>query len=204
MPAHQVAFELAGGSLEPGQMVQQTCGEPLCVRPEHLTVGNQADFDRWSPENTERRFWARVAQAGSNDGCWEWQGRRQDGTRYGQTTRFSRPTSAHRLAWILTHGEIPDGLVVCHRCDNPPCCRPDHLFLGTPAENSADMVAKGRSVTRRGLASSSAKLTAEQVREIRSRYVPRKVSTHELAREYGVGAMSIHRIVTRQSYQDIA
>lgn len=111
--------------------------------------------------------------------------------------------SAHRKAWMLENGPIPDGMFVCHRCDNPPCCRPDHLFLGTPAENSADMTAKGRQARNRGTRAPGAKATAEQVRELRRRYAAGGVSTHQLAREFGMSSMSVWRIVTRQSYVDV-
>lgn len=91
------------------------------------------------------RLWSRVVIMPS--GCLEWTGAKK---RYGYGTisdlsgsgRKNLPT--HRLAWELTYGPIPDGLFICHRCDNPPCCNPDHLFLGTHTENMADMRSKGR------------------------------------------------------------
>ena len=78
------------------------------------------------------------------DGCVEWpRGRSRSG--YGQLRSEDRtPWLAHRLAWTLTNGPIPDGLLVCHRCDNPPCVNPEHLFLGTHVDNMRDMVQKGR------------------------------------------------------------
>ena len=87
------------------------------------------------------RAWVRVAKG---DGCWEWQGARSAS---GYGSMFSASGGhhvAHRVIWEDVNGPIPDGLWVLHRCDNPPCCRPDHLFLGTPADNTADMIAKGR------------------------------------------------------------
>lgn len=85
-------------------------------------------------------FWSRVAKG---TGCWEWQGARV-GRGYGHLRFGQKYTYAHRVAWELTNGRIPSGLVVCHRCDNPPCCRPEHLFIGTQAENLQDMAAKRR------------------------------------------------------------
>lgn len=76
------------------------------------------------------------------NGCLEFQGARTNG--YGYIAVNSFPARAHRVAWELANGPIPAGLQVCHTCDNPPCCNVDHLFLGRPQDNSADMVRKGR------------------------------------------------------------
>ena len=86
------------------------------------------------------RFWAKVAKG---DGCWEWQGAMAN--RYGAFKLAGRQIGAHRLALQLGGEEdIPSGMVVCHRCDNPRCVRPDHLFVGTRSDNSQDMSRKGR------------------------------------------------------------
>lgn len=87
------------------------------------------------------RFWPKVRRAGDDD-CWLWSGSLM--TRgYGQFFWNGRPDGAHRVAWILTHGSIPDGLFVLHRCDVRPCCNPAHLFLGTHKHNMEDAQAKG-------------------------------------------------------------
>lgn len=90
----------------------------------------------------EERFWRRVPRS---EGCWEWRGARHPRLGYGKFS-VSRNTNipAHRAAWLFEHGEIPQGMRVLHKCDNPPCVRPDHLFLGTQTDNMRDCAAKGR------------------------------------------------------------
>lgn len=89
------------------------------------------------------RLWAKVDKSGGPDACWLWTGHRnQKG--YGKIGADRKTIGAHRGAWMVTNGPIPDGLFVLHRCDNPPCCNPAHLFVGTNADNMTDMAQKGR------------------------------------------------------------
>ena len=79
----------------------------------------------------------------TTNGCWEWQGARVNG-RYGQIGFDGKPLRVHRVVYEFCYGPIPEGLFVCHHCDNPPCCNPGHLFVGTPRQNYLDAVRKGR------------------------------------------------------------
>jgi hypothetical protein len=111
---------------------------------------------------------------------------------------------AHRAAYRFWVGEIPDGLFVCHRCDNRRCCNPAHMFLGTPLDNHRDCIAKGRRVTRpaRGEASGLAKLTEAAVREIRATPAGRR-NSRRLADKYGVTVQYLLRIRNRERWAHV-
>jgi hypothetical protein len=178
----------------------------------------------------EARFWSHVDKSGE---CWLWTASCTKGG-YGtfSPTHATREL-AHRFAYALTHGPIPEGMHVLHNCpggDNPACCNPAHLWLGTPAQNSADMVAKGRSLTGnrhparlhpermqrgdrhylrlhpekhpRGERHPNAKLTEDQVREIRA--LAKTMTQRSIARQYGLPEGTISRIILRRSWRHVA
>lgn len=90
------------------------------------------------------RLWARVDKSGGDDACWPWSGSRHRAGHGQIGVGGNRLAYAHRVAWELTNGPIAEGLCVCHKCDNPPCCNPAHMFLGTRAQNLDDMWNKRR------------------------------------------------------------
>ncbi len=134
-------------------------------------------------------------------GCMEWQGYiHKNG--YGAICSGKRSHSiyAHRAAWEIVNGKIPDGLHVLHKCDNRRCVNVDHLFLGTHDDNMADCVAKGRHS--RGESHYAVKLSTEQVRLIRERYAIGGISQYALAREFGVTQTTIGHIVLGRTRKD--
>jgi len=129
--------------------------------------------------------------------CWEWQGSRSSG-RYGSfgMTVDGEFVSykAHRAAYELARGPIPDGLHVLHKCDNPACCNPDHLFLGTHQDNMMDMKEKGRAKGHQGEANFKAKLTEDQVRDIKFGPDQGYGSNRRLAKKHGISATMVSYI----------
>lgn len=145
--------------------------------------------------NTAATFWARVRR-GPDDACWEWQGL-QTPKGYGQVRFNGKNLRAHRLAWELTFGSVPDGMFVCHKCDNPSCVNPGHLFLGTPSDNMLDKQNKGRTAI--GERVGSARLNPADVVEIRASNQGCRV----LARRYGVDRKTIINVKRYETWKHL-
>lgn len=152
--------------------------------------------------NTPENFWSSVDRS-SPDSCWLWQGSYSKHNGYGQISWGGRPRQTHRLAWELTYGPIPEGLIIRHSCDTPLCCNPAHLILGTQLENVEDRVNRNRSRGLAGEANNSAKLNDARVAYIREQYNDGALSQRELAEMFGVSIGQISRIVRGKAWWSI-
>lgn len=148
--------------------------------------------------SVEDRFWAKVDKRGIGE-CWPWTGSRSP-LGYGYITVRRKYTLAHRLAHELCVGPIPPGLFVCHHCDNPPCCNPAHLFVGTSGDNIRDAAAKGRMARGRDLPGT--KLTEESVRAIRGA-LAEGATLKAMANQYGVCDGTISRAKTGKTWKHV-
>ena len=145
------------------------------------------------------RFWKKVDKTNN---CWNWLAHINNWG-YGQFWDGENQMKAHRMSWVISHGDIPDGMCILHRCDNPKCVNPNHLFLGTLKDNMIDMVNKGRNVTHMGKGEDnpSAKLTEIEVRIIRA-YHP-ALGSRQLSNMFGIAMQNIWKIVTYRSWKHI-
>ncbi|MCL4296410.1 MAG: HNH endonuclease [Anaerolineae bacterium] len=144
------------------------------------------------------RFWSKVEKT---EDCWIWTGAKSKHG-YGRFKVERRLVLPHRFAYEVTYGSIPDGYLICHRCDNPSCVRPDHLFLGTYKDNAVDAYLKGRMgfPELRGSQRGSSKLTENDVKEIRDLYQIKHLTFKSIAEIYKVNATTIRDAVVRRSW----
>jgi hypothetical protein len=140
--AHRVSYIIYKGEINSGSSVRRYCNNPSCVRPEHLFLEKIGKVNKLDLKKVEVKFYKSIVKL--EVGCWEWQSFRND-QGYGNFKVLGE-TLAHRVSYILHRGKIPENICVLHRCDNPSCVNPDHLFLGTWADNNKDRHKKGRTV----------------------------------------------------------
>lgn len=164
----------------------------------------------------EARFLSKIAKSGPDD-CWLWRGSRMKRFGYGYIGIARKSKLAHRVSFELHNRLLGDGECALHKCDNPPCVNPAHLFAGSRADNTADMIAKGRDKkvrgdahyarrhpeTRQGERNGRAKLTDSEVLSIRARCAAKEIGPKQLAREIGVTDVLIYLILNRRIWKHI-
>lgn len=166
------------------------------------------------------RFWAKVEKDEGENACWNWIGCRvktKYGLKYGLFQWKGRLRPAHCVSWEIENGPIPRGLWILHKCDNPPCIRPSHLFKGNHEANMADMVAKNRQARgskvgypshrshenrQMGEKHSFAKLTAEQAQQI-PLLRQQSLSQYEIARHFGVSRSTVQQVLRGASWKSV-
>lgn len=171
-----------------------TVEQGFIKQPHHNVAGRGAVF---GAVPLEVRFWAKVVKTSS---CWLWKGATNRGR--GAININGKPRFASLVSWEMACGPIPDGMKVCHKCDNPLCVRPDHLFLGTQKDNIHDAINKGRwklPPVKKGESSPSAKLNWEAVRAIRNN---KKDTYKTLSESYGVCIATIGNIKNNKVWRE--
>jgi hypothetical protein len=195
-------------------MCRCSCGTERLVRSVYLRknlskscgclvgeTSKKRHVENRTPENFQKRFWQKVSKS---DECWTWIGSKDcDG--YGVMSQhvngIAKQRKAHIISYELHFGEIPTGICVLHKCDNPSCVNPEHLFLGTQADNQHDRKNKGRQA--KGEANGRAKLTEQDVRDIRYLYKTVDISQTGLANKYGVSQYSISQVVLNKKWKHV-
>lgn len=149
------------------------------------------------------RFWRHV-DIDNDDNCWNWNGWK-DHRGYGAISNhpIQKQVKVHRLSYEIAFGEIPENLLVCHKCNNKLCVNPHHLYAGTHKDNSRDAVEAGVFSKRKGEQNARAKLSEKEVIEIRNLYSCSDVGRADLARKYGVSYQQINKIVLREEWTHI-
>lgn len=182
-------------------MANATCSVDGCEKPSRVRsmcsmhyervrrLGDASDsaLSHLLTPTLESRLTPRLDMTGGPDSCWEWQGNRL-GDGYGTFSFQHQMWRAHRASYVVNVGPIPDGMFVCHRCDNPPCCNPTHLFLGSPKDNHSDMFRKKRHPL-------AGRLSEAQVASLKVR-IDAGEPIQALADEFGVHYTTIWRRVS--------
>lgn len=160
---------------------------------------NFVGTNQWSNKTIAERFWEKVDVRLGNH-CWNWIGGKHHIYGYGHFWVNGKTKTSSRIAWELVYGEIPAGLFICHKCDNPSCCNPDHLFLGTTQENMTDR--NNKKHTACGEYNGRSKLTTKDVILIRSLYNT-GVSVKKISIQFNVVETTIYSIIRGETWASV-
>jgi len=149
-------------------------------------------------KNKREDVWKKIDKRGEDE-CWNWLDRLSNG--YGQMRFNNKAYGAHRFVYEEVYGMIPEGLFICHKCNNPSCCNPNHLYAGTQKDNQKQMVNEGRSA--KGEMQSLSKLTTRDILKIRSLYSTNEKNQIELGKIFGVDNATISDITRRKTWKHI-
>lgn len=193
---HVAIYEHFVAKIEYGMVIRHSCNNKICLNREHMYLVPHGETMRLDPFDVLAKN-TKVMSSG----CIEWT-RKYHSFGYGSVKMLGE-TYVHRLAYKLFRGVIPDGMLVCHTCDNPKCCNPEHLFLGTHQDNSSDCVRKGRTWDRSASKNPNSTLSEIDVIDVRRKFNEgQKMSS--LAREYGVQSPAISKIVKYRTWKSIS
>lgn len=194
--AHFLAYYYTNGHFPDERGLDRLCQTRSCCNPTHYKLGPTQDERFWSFVNKNGPVPNHCPNLGN---CWVWKGHCRN---FGHGTFWAnkQKTSPHRYSYTLHNGPIPSGLGVLHKCDTPGCCRPDHLFLGDQSANMQDAASKGR--TTQGTKNSRAKLTEDQVREIRQ-LVASGERRESVATKFGLSKNAVTPIVNGTGWKHV-
>lgn len=189
-----VVYRTFFGPVPKGFFVVNSCGNRFCINHKHLMLVKRNQQWRRDPVKRLEKNTVKI-----DSGCWEWQGAKTK-FGYGQMVVDGKVEIIPRFTYRMFVGPIPEGMYVCHKCDNPSCWNPDHLYLGTAQDNARDRVERGRNAPKSGTFNGRSILVDTDVVEIRSRYKKGGISMSELARQHGVSFGTISRVVKKQGW----
>ncbi len=187
----------------------QRCGKSFATEKNILDKGKGKFCSKkcliTPPTDIKTAFWSQVVKH-DGDGCWEWTGNKSRSFGYGSFAYAGTTKAAHRVSWEMHNGPIQVNseirILVCHKCDNPPCVRPDHLFLGTDADNNKDNMLKGRCRPRVGSSQWKTRHTEAEVIEMR-RLFSEGVSKRSIADRFGLTMSHLGFILRRKTWKHI-
>jgi DNA-binding XRE family transcriptional regulator len=200
--AHHVSYYIKYGNLDNNIYFSHICGKKDCCNPNHLLIKKKWFDIPIDDKNFVEAFW-KLVDIKEGDSCWKWLGSKAKG--YGVIGYKGRAYRAHRISYAIHNNmrHIPAGMMACHICDCRECVRPDHLFLGTDADNNKDKENKNRGNHPVGENNGMAKVTEDDVLKIRKLYANKEMTQVQLGKKFGLRDGTIGRIVKGENWKNV-